>query len=109
MTSWTQNQGVIILETIWLVETLKESVDPLKPQITIEATKPTNVERDMLNDDEGLEADLDHDILPLKKDQQLFIRIEICLKNKHVTFTSSSEASTSSLIKGSLDPTSAPS
>jgi len=63
----------------------------------------------MLNDDGGLEADLDHDKLPLKKDQHLFIRIEICLKNKHATFTSNSEASTSSSIKGSLDSTSAPS
>ena len=88
---------------------MKATSQPVKTTNSYEAVEPTDVERDMLNNDGGLEADLDHDILPLKKDQQLFIRIEICLKNKHATFTSSSEASTSSLIKGSLDPTSAPS
>ena len=88
---------------------MRATSQPVKTINSYEAVEPTDVERDMLNNDGGLEADLDHDILPLKKDQHLFIRIEICLKNKHATFTSNSEASTSSSIKGSLDSTSAPS
>jgi hypothetical protein len=107
MTSWTEHQGVIILETSWLVETLKESVDRLKPHITIEATEPIDVERDMLNDDEGVGSWLGSWHITSREGPTLIHYIEICLKNKHVTFTSSSEASTLSSIKGSLDSTSA--
>lgn len=64
---------------------------------------------DRLNDDEGLEANLNHDILPLMKDEHLLTRIKICLENKHITFTSNNEASTSPPIKGSSDSTSTPS
>jgi hypothetical protein len=57
---------------------MKATSQPVKTTNSYEAVEPTDVERDMLNDDEGSKADSNHDILTLEKDQHVLTKIKIC-------------------------------